>query len=382
MTITSLEIHDGDWHLQETCFNTLNLLVGISGVGKSRLLKAIQKICRAGIVGMDGLHEYYDYSDCSWAISFNVDGQHYRWKANTSTNCKIPETDNSPRGLLRSPIFLYESIELNETLCISRNYSEGIFLFNEMPLPKLKWTESAISILRNEPGISKIYRTIKRINASNEINNWHSVDYGCKIPTYNTLLDIQSDVNTPLIIKFFCMRDKFVDHFNEIKYDFVNIFPFVEDIAVKKTISFKNKHNIHDGYYFIAIKEINTDKWISGKDISTGMLRTLKIILELFLAPKGSVFLIDEFENSLGVNCLPQVAEAVRTRQGEIQFFLTSHHPYVINNIPWNCWKVVTRQGSNVTIRNAQQIPELQTASSMDRFFLLLNSESYREGIQ
>jgi recombinational DNA repair ATPase RecF len=33
------------WCLEETGFDNFNLLVGISGVGKTRILKAIQNVC-------------------------------------------------------------------------------------------------------------------------------------------------------------------------------------------------------------------------------------------------------------------------------------------------------------------------------------------------
>ena len=48
------------------------------------------------------------------------------------------------------------------------------------------------------------------------------------------------------------------------------------------------------------------------------------------LWPDGSVILIDEFENSLGVNCLDEITEDVVKESRRLQFILTSHHPYII----------------------------------------------------
>jgi len=36
-----------------------------------------------------------------------------------------------------------------------------------------------------------------------------------------------------------------------------------------------------------------------------------------------------------------------------LQFIATSHHPYIINNIPYEYWKIVTRQGGHIRICNA-----------------------------
>ncbi len=42
---------------------------------------------------------------------------------------------------------------------------------------------------------------------------------------------------------------------------------------------------------------------------------------------------------------------------------------------------IVKRCGSEVTVRDAKSIPALRTASSHDKFMLLLNLKEYEEGI-
>jgi hypothetical protein len=36
-----------------------------------------------------------------------------------------------------------------------------------------------------------------------------------------------------------------------------------------------------------------------------------------------------------------------------LQFIVTSHHPYIINNIPYEYWKIVTRHGGNIMVGDA-----------------------------
>jgi AAA15 family ATPase/GTPase len=108
------------------------------------------------------------------------------------------------------------------------------------------------------------------------------------------------------------------------------------------------------------------------------MLKTLIHISELYLSPEGTVILIDEFENSLGINCIDVVTDLIRENRN-IQFILTSHHPYIINNIGMEHWKIVTRKGGVVTVKDAK---DLNLGKSRHQAFTqLINLEEYNEGI-
>jgi predicted ATPase len=131
----------------------------------------------------------------------------------------------------------------------------------------------------------------------------------------------------------------------------------------------------------VAIEEEGVTKPIRLQEMSSGMRRTLRHLVELALAPSGSTILIDEYENSLGVNCLPSITRHLLNRTRDIQLIATSHHPYVINNIDLAYWRVVARRGSQVHVVEASAIPELQTASRQEAFVRLMNSEAYRHGV-
>lgn len=103
------------------------------------------------------------------------------------------------------------------------------------------------------------------------------------------------------------------------------------------------------------------------------MLRTLIHLHEFLFAPAGTVIVIDEFENSLGINCLPVLTELMLERT-DCQFIVTSHHPYVIGNIPMSTWRVVQRHGSVVRLLPAQEVPRLRGGSRLDAFTRLLNA--------
>ena len=79
------------------------------------------------------------------------------------------------------------------------------------------------------------------------------------------------------------------------------------------------------------------------------------------------------FENSLGINCMPELTNFILDKSPDLQFILTSHHPYIINNLPWQTWQVVSRSGSSIKATKATDISALDTASSLDKFTQLIN---------
>ncbi|MBF0175797.1 MAG: hypothetical protein HQL63_02940 [Magnetococcales bacterium] len=111
MTIISLAMHDGDWHLQETHFGLFNLLVGISGVGKTKILEAIRIIRRTGIKDSSRA------SGCSWVAKFNIGDHQYSWEAELSSDTgRSPIFTSRPDETDRDlPVFEREIIHLDSS---------------------------------------------------------------------------------------------------------------------------------------------------------------------------------------------------------------------------------------------------------------------------
>ena len=128
----------------------------------------------------------------------------------------------------------------------------------------------------------------------------------------------------------------------------------------------------------IQIKERGIADWISN--ISSGMLKTMVHIAQLQLCSNSSLILIDEFENSLGVNCIDELTSSILSSERGLQFIITSHHPYIINNINHTNWKIVTRKGSAVTARDAAEFNF--DKSKHKAFTQLINLDLYSEGVE
>jgi len=90
--------------------------------------------------------------------------------------------------------------------------------------------------------------------------------------------------------------------------------------------------------------------------------------------------LIDEFENSLGVNCIDSITQDLLFGNNQLQFIITSHHPYIINNISPKFWKIVTRKAGIITVYSAQ---DFHISPSQQKAFIdLINVlEDYPEGL-
>ncbi len=148
------------------------------------------------------------------------------------------------------------------------------------------------------------------------------------------------------------------NEFNELKLieeRFINIFPEVTEWKIVENPLFGRRDE--SGYIEYKIKVNNSRDWIKHQDISSGMLRILNYFAEVYFADEETVFLIDEFENSLGHNCLPIMAEDILVQSTNHQFLMTSHHPDIINVFPIETWIVVKRKNGAIENFKASDVP-------------------------
>jgi len=361
-----------NWHIEEVRFDDLNLLVGASGVGKTRILRALDLICD---IAKDRRRKL---DDVEWSINFYHLGKDYRWELKTSNS--IDEAFSSEPG--QAEILYEKLIEIQddqEVEILLRNDTES--KLNGDKLPKLKRTESAITLLEEEDSIAPVAEAFKRFIFNeapqqaiisvpfdpNNVSRFSDSDLKDSDP-----LDIKRfkevSVDTPTVFKAFFLQKLFPHIFNEIKEFYIDIFPNVKDVRVTVNREASNQYRL-----LFEIEEDGLDNWISQQRISSGMYRTLTYLIEILAAPEESVVVIDEFENSLGINCMPELTDFILDKSPDLQFILTSHHPYIINNIPWNTWQVVSRIGNKIRSTKALDIHELDTASSLDKFTQLVN---------
>lgn len=393
MTIKTFAFKDSfrGWTLNDASFSQFNLLVGISGVGKTRILQSLHEVRHAGINNLKRVN------GCEWHIEIVAGDSIYRWNAKTSLVPRSPfhDLDNEEgdsETSAENPKIVAENI-VKDGISEVVTRTVDSFLFEGKNLPKLKHTESAISLLKEEKSIAPLHKALVRFIYS-ETGERHQFFFPFAASLIdrtkkkcNTLESLREDTGTPLLVRACILQDSFPEEFAKIKKQFAEIFPAVTDVRIGKLSELDPSANEFRGIFTeewlaIGLKERGVNDWIVNQRLSSGMFRTFMHIIELSLAPSGTVILIDELENSLGVNCLPQVTELLQYHSSDLQFIVTSHHPYVIENIPVSQWKLVTRTGSSITVHDSSSLPALNTASLQDKFTLLVNMKEYEEGLK
>lgn len=368
----SFNSNNQNWHIEKIYFDDLNLLVGASGVGKTRILRALDLICTVAKGKIQKL------DDVEWSINFSHLGKDYRWNLKASN----PIDETFPSDTEQSEIFSESLVEFkdgSEIEILYRSNSES--RLDHKKLPKLKKTESAIVLLSEEESISPIAEAFKRfmfdelpqqalVFMSSDLNSFPIIRGSSKSPRIQEFKE--SYANAPTVIKGFFLQKLYPNEFDKVQTTYIEIFPNVQEIGVEVTLGPGKEYSL-----LFQIKESGLENWISQNNISSGMLRVLIYLIEILSAPEESVIVIDEFENSLGINCMPELTEFILERSPQLQFILTSHHPYIINSIPWTNWQVVSRVNNKISTKKTTDIPELETASSLDKFTQLIDFLEY-----
>ncbi|MBK8257681.1 MAG: ATP-binding protein [Polyangiaceae bacterium] len=387
--IEQFEFMDRDtgWELQSTRFDAVNLLVGVSGAGKSTILTALLGVAESGV------GRWAAPPNCAWKLRLRASGQTFEWEAQTSaTNERIAPMVHV--GALASWFefgqrtkkgkFLEERVWTSSGQMLAERHGEQI-KFAGSVAPKLKETESLISLFQQEETIAPLFAGLSHVFKSNDALQMPAFSTDEVAPFrghFSSIEQLRRDTRLPLIIRLDLLQTLDPTAFAEIVSAFTEIFPSVTTVRVGPAgeLLRMNKSDDAANRLVVAVEEEGVELPILLQHLSSGMARTLRHLVELALAPSGSTILIDEYENSLGVNCLPAITRHLLGRIRDVQLIATSHHPYVINHIDPKCWRVVTRLGSKVRVLEVADIPELNTGSRQEAFVRLINSEAYQHG--
>jgi len=121
------------------------------------------------------------------------------------------------------------------------------------------------------------------------------------------------------------------------------------------------------------VKESGVKNHIYLPNLSSGMLKVLLIVTDILTLPDDAIYIIDEYENSLGENAIDFLPALLLEQQGNKQFLITSHHPYLINKIPVSNWYVLCRTGAKVEIKYGKELEKRYGRSSQKSFIQLIN---------
>jgi ABC-type lipoprotein export system ATPase subunit len=361
---------DSRWQFSDLKLENLTLLVGASGVGKTRILDCILELKLLAFNYSNGLDRRARVKAIEWSVEFTlVDGQVYEW--------------NGTRN--KKGYFEKEGIGV-DGITIANRIGSAVVLENDIEL-KLNNDASLLYLLGENDVIKPILEAFRTIIYSNwelysTMRDLTHLMNESQLGQYGETIDEIRTLKEDSTFKLFLAKRAGLPIVDEIKQRFIDIFPFVEDVLVdiEKLMPYDGGEEefmkIH-----IYLKEVGVKEPVHHSQVSSGMYRTFLLLCDLYLSPDGTVFLIDEFENSLGINCIDEVTTVLQSfRNRNLQFIITSHHPYIINNIHYKNWKLVTRRGGEVIAQDASDLIDF-SMSRQQAFMQLTQLEEFTTGI-
>ncbi len=109
---------------------------------------------------------------------------------------------------------------------------------------------------------------------------------------------------------------------------FREVFPSVEDADVRFAQNMNIPLRPEGSLPIFTVKEKGIKKWLPLSELSSGMQKVLLIISDVLSLPRGSIYIIDEYENSLGVNAIDFLPQFLIDYGAENQFFVTYQHTF------------------------------------------------------
>jgi len=380
MYIEKLFLHDSRLNItvDNVEFGRKNFLVGISGSGKSTILNALYTLVQIA----SGSSSPAD----TWNVVFrDKENRKVEWSGKFSKKGEFDEDGAEKAGLIE------EKITIDGASFLLKK-GEVITLENK-EFPIIDATKSNLYIFRNQDSLKTIYESISSliISGALEANSGSlmAIPYISSVyeeAVKKTLHNENQSIKDVVLIndRRLSAKERIIfahkydqKAFEDLVFVYTSIFPSVENILTKqiRNLASDSKYTNHRGSV-IQLK-LKDGTLVEQGHISSGMFKTLLVLADIILSPDECVILMDEIENSLGLNCLQEVLNELIISNKQI--ILTTHHPKIINNAPKNSWKIVTRKANEISVHDASVLKS--NNNSHDPFFQLINSEIYKYGV-
>lgn len=341
--------------------NDITLLVGLSGVGKTQILNAIEYSLKLAINKNIRLEPF------AVNLCVEIENDEYVWEYKIEQD---PVEDIIETREIKY-IFTYEKLTKNKTQTVAYRNGEEVQVFGYEKVPNPKRDESLLVQYSEDDffrpvivGITKLYPIEVDIDVRGAIDRESFNMFKVKIKQSmqnNQQISFEKYSHLPVTLKLYIVKEFFPEKYAEIFDAVKELFMEVNSIDIVEDTSRE--------VYMVAIDVYG--KKLMQHEISNGMLKTIYYIVELVTMSNDSLVLIDEFENGLGVNCIDVLAEILLDERKDLQFIITSHHPKIINQISSNKWKIIERNISTVTNSTAEEYGI--SHSQHDAYFNLIN---------
>lgn len=366
--------------INKTSFNKeLTLFVGRSGAGKTQILEAISTFCNTATGGI------IDIGHFKGAISFSIDNDDFEWDIHVTREdldiiSSVTKRINDGRFLFSDSNEATAIIKSETLLCngntIFKRTSQKLVM-NGQELPQISNDFSLIYQYRSNDLLKNVYDCMNGLYNSNKIGSFFSwrIQYPFLKTVESELLKCKTEdeyrekfptsISTPYKIYFLKKTNKNIRLYDILLKYYKNIFPDVDDFVFKLDRENRSMES------YVRTNEST----IPYNYISAGMRKTISFLVDLLTMSNNYVVLIDEIENGLGVNCLDEVYDLLTSLRTDLQLIMTSHHPYIINNVNPESCKIVDRKRNVISTYSAKELN--LTNSHHDFYDLVMNKLQY-----
>jgi ABC-type polar amino acid transport system ATPase subunit len=343
------------WHFDPVQFHAVSLIVGRSGMGKSRLLNTIENF----FVRVNNLRPIL--GGCKWEVTLELSSGQYEWIVDMQNGEVTMEKFSKVNGAV-----IYSNIN-------------GVVIFNGDVQKHINKKSSFLEIFDSDV-INEVKIGIKKFVR----RNFHGPDLSAQTTSYHVGLlsdkQYQDQVilhqGVPIIKRLMQLRNKSSVLFSKFKADVIEMLPNFTDVIFSVDNSLATEGSDLT-FQTVAFKEQGVPQYIPLRELSSGMQKVILFLTDIHTLPEGTIYLIDELENSLGDNIIDKIPHLFYSNASKMQFIITTHHPYIINSIPIEDWIIFLRKGSRVQITQGDSLGDSFKLSKHDAFVKLQNIEAY-----
>ncbi|MCP4603322.1 MAG: ATP-binding protein [Proteobacteria bacterium] len=360
-----------EWSYTPFELGPVNLVVGDSGTGKTKLLMTMFNLGALAVSGKTPLKIGH------WKIKVKCDSGLYDWEIKT-------KHQRDGNAVVEREALTLSDNDGTRTLVTREG---NTFEYNGTSLPKLSLKTASVALLMEEEYIAPLYNAFASILRRDFFETDRTLYDIAVIPPFyldkfreseNGVLILSQNVNA----RMYALKKIYPEQYNFIIESFCDAFNFVRKVDVKDLQSLQPNLQLPGEVPVVAVKEKGSDNWIPLHELSSGMQKIMLIMVDSMTLQDGGTYLIDEYENSLGISAINFFHEFVTNLDRNIQYIVTSHHPYIINSFSPRDWAVLHRSGGAVTIRYGEENLEKFGQSKQESFIKLINDSFYTDGVE